>query len=214
MRRRDAGHSTHHSGSQDRPPRRVRPEREDPPWACRSRNAARTHLWTWAGVGAVIGGGVVFAALSAARLKRDVSPASPPVAAAWPAAGEDDDALAALAAHQKASARELKSLLASQQTVWRLFATTTAAEIRPLITEGGRHSLPADGVHSPLTGVTLSSKRRLPEEAGTASQWTVATTRFGELVVEVTDTTGQPRVHWDHLATQLGAPDLRTAAAP
>jgi hypothetical protein len=175
-------------------------------------------LWTWAGVGAVIGGGIVFASLSAARLKRDTSPAPPQTAATRPAEGDDDDALAALAAHKKASARELKSLLASQQTVWRLFAATTAEAAHPLISEGGQHSPPADGLHTPLTGVTLRSKRRLPDEAGTASQWNVTTARFGELVVEVTDTTGQPKVNWDKLSLQLGAlppaSEQRTAATP
>lgn len=177
-------------------------------------------LWTWAGLGAVAGGGLVFAALSALTLKRDISPASAAPSSSSSARIEGEaDAVAALAEHKKASAREIKSLLASQQVVWQFFATATADAARPLVSPEISAPLPAAGVQTPLTRLVLRSRHRLPDDSGLASQWSVTTTRFGELVVDVTDTSGQPRINWDKLATQLGAraaasPDQRTAGTP
>lgn len=177
-------------------------------------------LWTSAAVGAVIGGGLVFGGLSAAQLRRDISPAPPPAAATTRTGFQenDDDAIAALAAHKKESARDLKSLLAAQQVVWQFFSAISAEEAGSLLSDAGTHALPENGLHSPLSGLTLRSKRRLPGEAGTASHWAVTTTRFGELVVEVSDASGQPRLNWAKLAPQLGVapspPEVRTAATP
>jgi len=171
-------------------------------------------MWSWAAVGAVLGGGLVFAGVSVAQLRRDIEPAAhPPVTPAQTTMDDDDDALAALAEHKQESARDLRSLLAAQQVVWRFFAATTAREAEPLIAGAESLPLPEQGLASPLSSVTLRSKRRLPEDAGTASQWAVTTTRFGELVVEISESSGEARLNWAKLAPQLSL-DVRTAATP
>ena len=224
LRRRVAPEPSPEPAAAGEPPRR-RPSRDPEPAGPEAREpvspgGGRNRAWTFAGLGAVVGGGLVFAGLSVLSLKRNTSPAPayPMPARAARAAG-DADAVAALAAHKKASAREINSLLASQQVVWQFFATATADAARPLVAPEMTAPLPAAGVQTPLTRLALRSKHRLPDDAGLASQWTVTTARFGELVVDVTETGGQPRIDWDKLATQIGAqaalsPDQRTAATP
>jgi len=172
--------------------------------------------WSWAAVGAVVGGGLVFGALSAAQLRRDVSPAPAPAAARAPAAADDGrDALAALAAHKKESAGDLRALLAAQQAVWRFFASPNTGDPRNVVSPPPAGERPQEEIHSPLDRLVLRSKRRQPEQGGLTSQWTATTTRFGELTVEVNDASGEPRVNWQKLAPQLAPPsDTRTAATP
>jgi len=169
-------------------------------------------------VGSVVGGGLVFAGLSAAQLRRDVSPAPPPAVAARTAAAiaaDERDAVAALIEHQRESTRDLNSLLAAQQTIWQFFAAGSAPEARRLLDTPAAPTLPPEGLPSALERITLRTKRRLPGQAGLASQWTVTTSRFGELTVEISEASGQPRLTWEKLAPQLGAPpDTRTAATP
>lgn len=191
------------------------------PRAASPARALSRRLWTWAAVGSVIGGGLVLAGLSVIGLRRDLSPAAGRPSQATPPALETrnpDDAVVALDEHKKQSTRDLKSLLASQQVVWRFFAAPSADESAPLVFGADVLPLPATGLHSPLASVTLRSKRRLPDESGLSSQWAVTTTRFGELIVEVSEANGPPRINWTKLAPQLGlapaGPDVRTAAAP
>jgi hypothetical protein len=180
---------------------------------------------TTGAVGAVLGGGLVFALLSAAHLRRDLSPAPNQPAQSSPASSQPatapvhaDDAITALAEHKKETARDLRDLLEAQEVVWRFFAAPTAEDAMPWVVAKAAPPLPARGLQSPLAAVTLRHKHRLAPDGGLTSQWTVATTRFGELVVDVNDATGKPRVVWDTLALQLGAsttaPERHTAATP
>lgn len=203
--------------------RRRRPDRrrhESDDDALDPDEGAAPQPWTWAAVGMVVGAGLVFAALSLSHLRRNTAPAptAPAATALTTEAGRDDDAVAALAAHKQESTRDLKSLLAAQQVVWRFFGASDAKEANTLILASTDPTpLPADGLHSPLTSLTLRSKHRLPNDSGLASHWKVATSRFGELNVEVNDATGHPRINWAKLAPQLGltsTAEVRTAAAP
>ncbi|MFN0128361.1 MAG: hypothetical protein ACKV19_16935 [Verrucomicrobiales bacterium] len=176
----------------------------------------RTRLWTWAVVGAVVGGGFVFAGSSALRLRRDLTPAHAYASqAAHQADPGGDDALAALAEHKRESSRELRSLLAAQQAIWQLFGAATGDEAARWVSGTNAASLPEAGLTTPLTALALRGKQRLPDDEGTLSQWSVTTTRFGEITVEVSDAGGEARVNWSKLASQLGtAPGPRTASTP
>lgn len=181
----------------------------------------RGRLWTWAVVGAVVGGGFVYGGSSALRLRRDLAPGrgyAP--TAAHRADGGGEDALAALAEHKKESSRELRALLAAQQAIWQLFGAATGDEAARWVTGTDGASLPAAGLATPLTALALRGKHRLPDDQGTLSQWSVTTTRFGEITVEVSDHGGEARVNWSKLASQLGAASPprpsgpRTASTP
>lgn len=172
--------------------------------------------WGLLGVGVVLGALGALGLGSVWGLKRDLSPAPGPAyaSAAAPEAGEDEGALAALDELKREAARESKALLAAQDAVWRFFSEESAEEAMALLDAPPAEPLADASRRAALEKVTLRAKRRLPEEAGYATQWSVVTAQFGEVSVETTDSSGQARLRWSALAPQLQLGHTTATAQP
>lgn len=173
--------------------------------------------WGLLAVGVVLGALGALGLGSVWGLKRDLSPAAPVPAytsAAAPEAGEDESAVAALDELKRETARESKALLAAQDAVWRFFSEESAEEALALLDTPPTEPLADAQRRASLEKVMLRAKRRLPEEAGYTTQWSVVTAQFGELSVETTDISGQARLRWSALAPQLQLGHATATAQP
>lgn len=179
----------------------------DEPEAIAATEDRPLRRWGLLSVGVVLGALGALGIGSIWGLKRDLSPAptSEYAASARAAAEDDTGAVAALDAFKREATREAKALLAAQEAVWQFFSTESEEEAMALLDAPPAEPLASAQRRASLEKVTLRTKRRLPEEAGYTTQWSVVTAQFGELSVETTDLSGPTRLRWVTLAPQLQA---------
>ena len=175
--------------------------------------------WALTMLGALLGGAAVFGSVWIWHLGRDLSApqdSTQPAVSVERAESTLDvlDTLELLAEQRRENGRETAALLSAQQTVLRFLRSPTPAQaVTWLDTPSAELDLVAKvivGSHLER-GVSMERKRRLPDSAGYLSTWRVADAGQAGWLIQVNDCSGEPKIDWAALQSQLATAPAQVA---